>query len=167
MRDAIEAAFPQTRSNNCLQTLIAEVVTILDTEQARSIVQTDPEGPYDFTVENPTCRKIHFLAIDKCLFMDVPGEPRRCDFAVFDTKTFCFVEIKDGVHTKDAKEQLKITIRLFREKMTFTTRFVEAHLCVRGSVKPRPARLVQDIIAEAEFAELNVKLYHGNSKRFA
>ena len=173
MLDRIKMAFPQTQENNCLQTLTDLEFHVFDTDVKRCIVQTDPTGKHHFTVENPTEREIHFLAIDKCLFMDNIKGLKRCDFAVFDTKTFCFVEIKEtgaagqrSALTRDAKPQLKETIRLFREKLTFTTRFIEAHLCV-GDRSSRPARLTTDLSEQVEFAQLGAKLYRGNSKRFA
>jgi hypothetical protein len=173
MRDRIKIAFPQMQENDCLQTLTDFEFHVFDTQEKRCIIQTEPDGKKHFTVENPTERNIHFLAIDKCLFMDNIKGLKRCDFAVFDAKTFCFVEIKEteeagqrSALTRDAKPQLKETIRLFREKMTFSTRFIEAHLCV-GDRSPRPARLTTDLNEQIEFAQLGAKLYRGNSKRFA
>ncbi|TAE26510.1 MAG: hypothetical protein EAZ91_17805 [Cytophagales bacterium] len=173
MLDQITATFPQTLEKGCLQTLTQTEFCIFDAADKRCYIQTDPSGTRHFTVENPSERPIHFLAIDKCLFMDDQKGLKRCDFAVFDAKTFCFVEIKEtesatqrSVLTRDAKTQLKATIELFRDRMTFTTRFVEAHLCV-GDYSTRPARLTNDLNEQIEFAELGAKLYRGNSKRFA
>ncbi len=173
MLNRIKTAFPQTHENNCLQTLTSPEFYIFDADEKRCFIQTDPDGTKHFTVENPTQRDIHFLAIDKCLFMDNVKGLKRCDFAVFDAKTFCFVEIKEtemagqrSARTQDAKLQLKETLRLFRENLTFATRFVEAHLCV-GDRSPRPARLTTDLNEQIEFAALGAKLYRGNSKRFA
>ncbi len=167
MRESIQKAFPKTTVNNCLQTLTDTEFYVLDSEEGRSQIQTDPIGKKHFTVENPTGRDIHFLAIDKCLFMDNVEGQKRCDFAVFDTKTFCFVEIKESKSVHDAKIQLVETIRLFHEKLTFTTRFVEAHLCVGSMIRPRPARLVSDLKVDAQLAQFNARLYEGNRKRFA
>lgn len=172
MIDAIKATFPQTETNGCLQTLTDKVVFVLDTEQKRCIVHTDTNSKKHFTVENPTERAVHFLAIDKCLFSD-DVRLKRCDFAVFDSKTFCFVEVKEtnrdiqrSEYNRDAKVQLKATIQNFQEQLAFTTKRIEAYICV-GNQSPRPAKRTNDISERFDFESLGVELYRGNIKRFA
>jgi len=111
------------------------------------------------------------LAIDHCLFSD--KDATRCDCAVFDEKTFCFVEIKEtdtaarrSAHYQDAKSQLKATIRHFQNRMTFTTKRTEAYACV-GRTNTRPASQTTDLNEQVEFADMGAILYHGNVKRFA
>ncbi len=169
--DIIKQTFPQTQANTCLQTLTDAEFCIYDTEDKRSEIQTDVNGLQHFTVENPTKRDIHFLAIDKCIFFD-NERILRCDCAVFDSKTFCFVEIKEVDHAarraeqyRKAKEQLKTTIQHFQEKLTFTTKRIEAYACV-GRTTARPARPAADSNEQFEFSELGATLYHGNVKRF-
>ena len=172
MLDAIKAAFPRTGANACLQTLTDTEFCIYDTDAKRCAIQTEPDGLKHFTVENPTGRDVHFLAIDKCLFFDDDGI-QRCDCAVFDSKTFCFVEIKEtetyarrSAHYRRAKEQLKTTIQHFQEHLAFTTKRIEAYACV-GRTIARPARQATDINEQFEFAEMGATLYHGNVKRFS
>lgn len=169
--NTIKRSFPQTEANACLQTLTVIEFCIYDTDARRCVIQDDPDGLKHFTVENPTEREIYFLAIDKCLFFDGDGI-QRCDCAVFDSKTFCFIEIKEvdhaakrSEHYRKAKEQLKTTIQYFQERLTFTTKRIEAYACV-GRTIARPARQATDINEQFEFAEMGATLYHGNVKRF-
>jgi hypothetical protein len=171
MINSIKAAYPQIETNGCLQILTDSEFFVLDTEQKRCIFHTDAGSKKHFTVENPNEREIHFLSIDKCLFSDSESV-QRCDFAVFDSKTFCFVEIKETTkagkrseYSRDAKDQLKATVRIFKQQMTFTTKRIEAYLCV-GDLDPRPARLTNDLSEQFDFAELGAELYRGNIKRF-
>jgi hypothetical protein len=170
--DQIKQTFPKTISGKCLQTLDAVEFSIYDSYEKRCEIQFSPEDIKHFTIENPTKREIHFLAVDKCLFSD-SDSVMRCDCAVFDTKTFCFVEIKVVDHAakrsesyRKAKEQLKSTIQLFQDRLTFTTKRIEAYACV-GRTTARPARQASDLNEQLEFAELGATLYHGNTKRFA
>lgn len=172
MLNRIQKAFPQTQAGTCLQTLTETEFFIYDTDQKRCEIQTDINGLKHFTVENPTNRDIHFLAIDKCIFFDNDGI-QRCDCAVFDNKTFCFVEIKEtdtdarrSAHYRKAKEQLKATIQHFQEQVEFTTKRIEAYACV-GRTTARPAKPAADLNDRLEFDELGAALYHGNIKRFA
>lgn len=173
MIELIRTAYPQTDSNGCLQTFTQQEFFILDTDQKRCTAHTDADRKKHFTVENPTEREIHFLAIDKCLFFDDELNQRKCDFAIFDSKTFCLIEVKETTsaakrseYSRDAKEQLKATLQKFRDDMTFTTKRIEAYLCV-GDLNPRPARLTNDLSEQFDFASLGASLYRGNVKRFA
>ncbi|AKD55928.1 hypothetical protein SD10_14485 [Spirosoma radiotolerans] len=125
MIDTIRQTFPKIQENNCLQTLTDSEFCIYDTDKGRCTIQSDLGGIKHFTIENPTQRNLHFLAIDKCLFLDSDGT-QRCDCAVFDSKTFCFIEIKEVDHAarraeqlRKAKEQLKTTILYFQEQLEF------------------------------------------------
>ena len=171
MRNLIERTFIKTVQNSCLQTSTEVEFFVFDTEAKQCAIQTDPAGIKHFTVENPGRRDIHFLAIDHCLFSD--KDATRCDCAIFDEKTFCFVEIKEtetaarrSAHYQKAKDQLKATIQYFQERMTFTTKRIEAYACV-GKTIARPARQTNDLNEQVEFADIGAVLYHGNIKRFA
>ncbi|GAB2543254.1 hypothetical protein [Spirosoma aerophilum] len=172
MLNRIQEAFPHIQAGTCLQTLTDTEFCIYDTAQKRCEIQTDIDGLKHFTVENPTNRDIHFLAIDKCIFFDKDGI-QRCDCAVFDSKTFCFIEIKEidsaakrSEHYRKAKDQLKTTIQHFQGQMEFTTKRIEAYACV-GRTIARPAKPAADLNDRLEFEELGAALYHGNIKRFA
>ncbi|WP_421830769.1 hypothetical protein [Larkinella sp.] len=171
MKEQIEQVFPQTVLNGCLETILDQEFGIYDSETKRCYRQTNPDGIIHFIVENPAVKPIHFLAIDKCLFDD--SDPiERCDFAVFDARTFVFVEIKEtskagqrATYNQKAKSQLKSTILHFKNVLTFTVRHLEAYACV-GKTESRPARKASDLNDEFEFARLGATLYHGNRKRF-
>lgn len=172
MLDTIRQTFPKIQENSCLQTLTDTEFCIYDTDMGRCTIQTDLDGIKHFTIENPTKRDVHFLAIDKCIFLDSDGT-QRCDCAVFDSKTFCFIEIKEVDHAarraeqlRKAKEQLNTTILHFQKQLTFKTKRIEAYACV-GRTTARPARQATDLNDQLEFAELGATLYHGNIKRFA
>ncbi|RCR65658.1 hypothetical protein [Larkinella punicea] len=171
MKEQIERVFPQTVLNGCLETISDQEFGIYDSETKRCYRQTDSDGIIHFTVENPAAKSIHFLAIDKCLFDD--NDPiERCDFAVFDAKTFVFVEIKEtskagqrASHNQKAKSQLKATISHFTNVLSFTSKRLEAYACV-GRTEARPTQKASDLNDEFEFARLGATLYHGNRKRF-
>lgn len=94
MLDTIKKVFPQIETNGCLQTLIDAEFHIYDHEiEKRCFVHTDPDGIKHFMVENIDERPVHFLAIDKCMLAD-DALTQRCDCAIFDEQTFCFIEIK-------------------------------------------------------------------------
>ncbi|MGA0560747.1 hypothetical protein ACO2Q8_29040 [Larkinella sp. VNQ87] len=171
MKEQLEQVIPKVSTNGCLEAISDLEFGIYDSETKRSYRQTDPNGIIHFTVENPNRKEIHFLAIDKCLFDD--SEPiERCDFAVFDNRTFAFVEIKEtdssiqrSAHNRKAKSQLKATIEFFQNSISFTVKHLEAYVCV-GTTESRPARRASDLNEILEFEQLGVALYHGNRKRF-
>jgi hypothetical protein len=128
------------------------------------------EQDFDFSVLNPSLKEIYFLAIDKCLYTD-ESTHKKCDFALFDEQTFCFVEIKDtynrsSQHKGKAKEQLRTTIELFKALFSFGDYTVEAIISWR--YRPiRPAARTKMQEAAVEFRdELNVDLLEGNEKEF-
>ena len=174
MIDSLTVAFPQIVGSDYLGTLTDTCFFIYDqdTEPKRCFIQDDSQGVKHFTVHNPTGREVHFLAIDRGIISGKEDQ-ERCDCAVFDQKTFCFIEIKvvsdkqAGVSNRKAKSQLKATILYFQTRVAFTTKRIEAYICV-GRTIPRPAKRATDLDERYEFEEeLGVALYHGNEKRFA
>ena len=138
MKQQIKQAFPRVIENNCLQTVRNSIFYIFDTPERKCELHQNASGIIHFTVENPLGKEITFLAIDQCLFFD--SDQSRCDFAVFDAKCFCFVEIKEmnidarrSEHLRKARKQLLATITYFLERLKFTTRRIEAYTCVGNS----------------------------------
>lgn len=184
--NAIKEAFPQTETNNCLQTLTDTKFHIYDHEtKKRCYVQNDPNGVKHFTVENADGRSIHFLAVDKCLLTDAELT-QRCDCAVFDEQTFCFVEIKTTSSDNDRRkakcrkkafDQLKSTIVYFKEKINFDTTKIEAYITlITGNIldedevielQPKPRVRANLIEKAAEFDEIGVALFFDKIKCFA
>jgi hypothetical protein len=171
--ETIKGAFPQTEANGCLDVRIESEFHIYDDETSkRCLIQDNPEGVKHFTVKNDTEQPVCFLAIDKCLLMD--SDPiQRCDCAVFDTQTFCFVEIKTVSSVsqrknlrRKAKNQLKEAIAFFRQNVSFDEMRIEAYIALSTKSESRPmnrASLLEEI---EEFDEIGVRLYHDNVKHF-
>ncbi|ADB38730.1 hypothetical protein [Spirosoma linguale] len=173
MIDTIKRAFPQTEINGCLETRTETEFHIYDHEtEKRCYVHTDSEGIKHFTVENVSGRPVHFLAIDKCLFFDNDG-PKRCDCAIFDKETFCFIEIKTTSSMtqrkklrREAKNQLKAAVTFFRENITFTSTQIEAYVSSLIDSQTRPLNRASLIDEIEEFEEIGVILFHNNRKKF-
>lgn len=90
---------------------------------------TDLEELSHFNISNVNLKEIHFLCIDHCIFNT--SAHQKCDFALFDDQTFCFVEIKDTrnrstPHKTDATDQLRETIIRFQNVIDFTGYELEA-----------------------------------------
>lgn len=185
MIDSIKVVFPQTETNGCLQTLTDAEFHIYDHDtEKRCYVHTDPEGIKHFTVENMDGRPVHFLAIDKCMLAD-DELTQRCDCAIFDEQTFCFIEIKTTSSNNDRRkakcrkkafDQLGATISYFKSRIGFSAIQIEAYITLIIDdivnedeiieIQPKPrirANLTEKI---AEFDEIGVVLFYENRKRF-
>lgn len=171
----IESNFPICSINNCLEVYENSIFWVLDSLQSKkSFVLLDnslPDFDFDFEVNNPNQKTIYFLAIDNCIFND-SSDHKKCDFAIFDNQTICFVEIKNQVsinpdtrkkQARSAREQLKETIVKFKEKIDFSDYKIEAIICQKnGSIKPAASTGMQS--AGVEFQkEFNAKLLKGSS----
>ena len=172
MKQLIEKAFPQIIENTCLEILTDTKFSIYDSESGRCFIQKENEGIIHFTVKNPNKKDIGFLAIDKCTFMDYDNI-ERCDFAVFDNKTFCFIEIKETArrkseNSKKARSQLLTTIQEFIKLIDFGSIRLEAYVVVGLDFSEvKPASKAQDLATTLEFMEFGVTLFHdGNEKKF-
>ena len=172
MKLLIKNAYPQIIQNSCLDILTDVEFSIYDSEIGRCFIQKEEDSVIHFTVKNPNQKEIGFLAIDKCIFMD-SDKIKRCDCAVFDNKTFCFIEIKEtnqrkSENSRKAKEQLLITINEFKNKIDFSDKRLEAYVVVGLDFKKvSPASKSQDLLSTLKFERLGVTLFHdGNEKKF-
>lgn len=172
MKQFIEKAYPQIVQNLCLEILSDSEFSIYDSEMGRCFIQKEENGIIHFTVKNPQQKEIGFLAIDKCIFMD-NDKIKRCDCAVFDNKTFCFIEIKEtnqrkSENSRKAREQLLTTIKEFKDKIDFSDKRLEAYVVVGLDFKKiYPAAKSQDLLSTLQFERLGVTLFHdGNEKKF-
>ncbi len=173
MRNQIANAFPDKVQNQCLEVQTSQEFHIYDSDEGKSKICENDE-PIHFSVINPNRKSIYFLAVDKCLISDADGI-KRCDCAVFDDSTFCFVEIKTlttAIHNhrnkqrKEAREQLRVTIQLFKEQIDFDKYSIEALQCV-GFEEPTPAFSARSENEKVKFMdELGVDLLEGNEKIF-
>lgn len=172
MKQFIEKAYPQTIQNLCLEILTDSEFSIYDSEMGRCFIQKQDDATIHFTVKNPNQKEISFLAIDKCIFMD-NDKIKRCDCAVFDNKTFCFIEIKEtnqrkSENSRKAREQLLTTIKEFKDRIDFSDKRLEAYVVVGLDFKKiSPASKSQDLLSTLQFERLGVTLFHdGNEKKF-
>lgn len=170
--DQIKAAFVRCVENDCLEITNSEKIEIFDDEiKKRCFIRSEDTQPTHFTILNPSKKEIAFLAIDKCVFFDEDNWAK-CDFVVFDDKTFCFIEIKQAnrrqrsKRKKKAIQQLKATVKLFTEKLDFEGYQLEAHICFGGrTIYPsRPARM-QSVAFEFQKV-FQAKLLEENEKKF-
>jgi hypothetical protein len=172
VKQFIEKVFPQVSQNTCLEIINDIEFSIYDSESGRCFIKKNEEDIIHFTVKNPNTKDIGFLAIDKCIFMD-NDKIKRCDCAVFDNKTFCFIEIKETNHRKSensrkAREQLLTTIKEFKGRIDFSDKRLEAYVVVGLDFnKTYPASKSQDLLSTLQFERLGVTLFHdGNEKKF-
>jgi Holliday junction resolvase-like predicted endonuclease len=173
--DALKIAFPQLESNNCLETSTGLTFYIYDHEtEKRCYAHNDPDGIAHFTVINNEARSVHFLAIDKCLLMD-SDENSRCDCAVFDEQTVCFIEIKTTSSENErrrtklrrkAMEQLKATIVYFKNQAVFDSADIEAYVTLLAESEGRPRNRTNLAAEIEEFEEMGVRLFYANAKAF-
>jgi len=167
MKNKLEEAFPQVLTNHCLETNSEKEFWIYDCDEENRCYITSEDN--QFQVINNTKNNISFLAIDKCIFFD-DDTFKKCDCAVFNEKTFCFIEIKKSKvarrnrNKKVASRQLKSTIELFKTKIDFNLS-LEAYLCI-GFSNTIPSRSASSSDMILEFEELDTKLFEGCQKEF-
>lgn len=190
MFDEIKSAFPQADTGSCLQTIFEREFYIHDHEiEKRCYVQDDSNGVQHFKVVSKTEKPVNFLAIDKCLFTD-KVKIERCDCAVFNDQTFCFIEIKTTSSEKDrriakcrkkASDQLMNTILHFKDRMAFDGCQIEAYITLvtassslnsgtdelEEELLPRPRTRTNLVEMIAIFDEMGVALHYDNRKTFA
>ena len=168
MINKIKNSFILCSVNSCHSLLKASFYVYDCNVSNRSVVQNTP---FHFEVLNPSNKDIHFVAIDNCT---IPSNYfRKCDFAVFDDNTFCFVEIKNvdlGQRynaRQKAKEQLGETIKLFKERIDMNHLKIEAIICLKAA-KIFPAFPSRSQSASIEFADnFGALLLEGNSREFS
>ena len=91
MQNRLKAIFSQIEANGCIETILEKEFEIYDCEEEKRCYIATEYG--QFRVINSVEKEITFLAIDKCLFFD-SDRFKKCDCAIFDNDTLCFIEIK-------------------------------------------------------------------------
>ena len=173
MQHKIEVIFPKITEGNCLEITTKNEFDVCDSdiEPKRCYIKIDPNEEGQFTVNNPNEGNIYFLKMDKCLLFDY--DVTHCDFAVFDSKTFCFVELsvsnkrnRRGKREK-AIQQLASTIELFLQSgIAFDEQKLEAIICFKAE-KIYPSRSASNNESYLYFeAEFKAELLEGNQKEF-
>ena len=179
MKQLIETTFP-CKTGNCIEIRKETIFwvdeypsnnTIPKQIRGKSFTLLKTEDERLFTVNNPFQKEIYFLAIDKGIFTD-EDKFKKCDFALFDKKRFCFIESKNSKLNQRkedrlyAYEQLKNTIRIFQNKIDFTNYQVEAQVSFKASqIYPRQTSSNQDMVKEFD-DELAVALFENNDIEF-
>lgn len=167
MQNRLKAIFPQIEANGCIETILEKEFEIYDCEEEKRCYIATEYG--QFRVINSVEKEITFLAIDKCLFFD-SDRFKKCDCAVFDNDTLCFIEIKAckfkrrKSNKKTAISQLKSTIKIFREQFKIDKK-IEAYLCIGMNPENPPRASNSDRILEFE-EELDTMLFDGCQKEF-
>lgn len=176
MTPQITALYPHVLTNNCLEVRNDLELKIVEPHGNGKCQINNLSIDPNFLVRNPDSKDINFLAIDGCVFTIEPH--KRCDCAVYDDSTFCFVEIKDSDttlvslmtrqnHLTKAYQQLEVSINLFTSTMNFTGYNLEAIVSFREK-PPIPAVAASDQYQIFHFfSSYNVSLSVTNVKTFS
>lgn len=180
MKELISKTFP-CLTGTCLETVNHPIFWVDESQdnetihlpKGKSFLRTTTNDDNLFTVYNESETQITFLAIDKGIFTDSSVfRFKRCDFALFDQRRFCFIECKDSVSKQRSKErnsafeQLKETIQHFKQAINFDSYQLEAQVSLKAKkVFPRQQCTRTDKVKEFE-DELNVALFENNEISF-
>jgi hypothetical protein len=175
MKKQLQHIFGAMICEECLESVNMQSFEILDPAADDSSQQEKcriVESDGHFQVENKDAQWIHFLPIDGCL--PIPADHKKCDFALFDDKQFCFADIKN-VKTKlrqqakkSAKLQLEETIRYFKKdlKINFDNHKLLAIIALTFQ-KTYPLAKVEDQDAKIRFEDqFQAELCVGNQISF-
>lgn len=171
MKEQIEAVFAKCMTNQCIEEYREPQFWIHDPKgNIKCVIHLEKQEKFDFEVINKEEKLINFLAIDQCILDDTDGT--KCDLALFDDTTFCFVEIKNarknkGNHRNKALKQLGQTITLFKEKLEMANYALEARVCFSSS-KTFPRLTAQRMVKIKRFQDqFGARLTEGNQKVFS
>lgn len=169
MKAVIEATFPQCLANGCVVETQNETVLIQDAVPGKCII-IDNEEEAHFTVKNLLLKQLTFVAIDKCVWNDQSGH-KKCDFAITDSSSFAFVEIKDTENDTDDRKskailQLEESIKKFQAKIDFSQLTCKAIIAFRWQpTRPLASSTIQS--ASLRFwNNYSVDLFEGNELQF-
>lgn len=171
MYQEIILKFPTSIAAGCMADSSEIKQYIVEGEDKRCHTHYDSEGTYHFEVSNPKAQLLHFVAIDHCLF-SAKLYNKRCDCAIFNHDTFCFIEIKRkkgkiGALRREAKEQLRQTIFDFKKEFPKIENFnIEAYASIgKGIVSPSFRASFQNASIEFE-KETGAVLLIADEKEF-
>lgn len=170
MYQAVLLKYPSSIGKGCVSDSNENNIYIEERGDRRCYL-TSNENEAHFSVVNTSNQLIHFLAIDGCMLTSSTKQ-KRCDCAVFNDSTFCFIEIKrrhgkQGKILKEAKAQLKQTIDLFKQEFIELADYeLEAFISLgRGSLDPSfNASLQASILAFEDSTD--AVLYIDDKKEF-
>lgn len=170
MYQAVIIKFPKSIGQNCVSDSTDTTIYIEEKADKRCHLVTDKNTAH-FTIKNKDSQIIHFLAIDNCL-LSSSDKQKRCDCAVFNDNTFCFIEIKRkkgkiGETLREARAQIKQSIIFFKKEFTELKKYrLEAFASLgKGTIDPSfNASLVNTIVAFEE--QTGAVLYIDDQKEF-
>jgi hypothetical protein len=174
MDKSLKLSFSKINDNHCLETKADKLFYVHDCPHTKkSIISLEKPAEHHFKVINKKAQSLRFLGIDHCMFFD--GDFKKCDFALYDNATFCFVELKEvkkddhqmrRAAKKKAEQQLLSVIELFQNTLDFSKTNLEAYLCV-GFQRTRPSFLSKSQRAMKDFVRLKTKLFDGCEREFS
>jgi len=130
----------------------------------------------EFEIINPKKNSLSFLKIDTCIFDS--NDISRCDCAIYDENTFCFIELKCikpknfNKKRREAEKQLETTIVQFQQEDILQNKKKEAFVCCNcfinetknfEPITQRPSNN-EKIVYFSE--HLNTMLYYSTKKEF-
>ena len=160
--------------NTCVESIDEKLFFIQDGDNQKSAFIVEKNG--EFEVANNTSDPIKFLKIDSCVSNS--SDNTRCDCAIYNSDTFCFIELKCikptsfSKNRKKAEKQLEATIEEFDNEDIIKNKNLEAYVCSNcktekdTSYEPitqQPKNTNQTTYFEFE---LNTKLYYSTKKEF-
>jgi len=160
-------------SKDCLHNISKKEFFLLDDENQKPAKIVDSNG--QFRVVNNTNNSLSFLQIDDCVYKS--GDESRCDCAIFDSGTFCFIELKTCKNKKQtikknrkkAEDQLDKSIIKFKNHYLLEGKRLEAYVCLTCISDEKlihiPSTVNQDKIFKFE-EEYNTKLEYLCNKEF-
>ena len=175
MNEKINKAFVKCSVNGCLQSEGRSHFGIKEDIKKGVSCLVNVRSKSEFIVENKTVNPIQFLAIDGCVW-DSSDAVKRCDFALFNTSDFCFVELKcrtstsDGIKHRrsDAIGQIESTVDQFlQNNISFKGYKIEAYIVfAKGIKKPKSAGGGFQSARSRLKRKFNLKLIEDRKKTF-
>ena len=160
--------------DECLESVEEKHFFIQDGSNQKPAFIVKEKG--EFEVINHTSDSINFLKTDSCI--SDSNDTKRCDCAVFNNDTFCFIELKCiraskfTTNRKKAETQLEATIDNFKDEDILSNKNLEAYVCLNckidendgfESITQRPRNKDK----ETHFLfNLNTRLYYATKKEF-
>ncbi len=117
--------------DDCLESIEKKYFFIKDGDDQKPAFIVENNG--EFKVINNTSFPINFLKTDSCV--STSTDDKRCDCAIYNDDTFCFIELKTSKrtnwksHRETAQKQLKATILDFENEDIIKNKKKEAYMC--------------------------------------
>jgi len=173
---------PRVSAGSCVVSYSDRQVVIYDHKKTKNQADDDPRidghcylrqlneelTPFDFTVRNPRGQVFHFVAVDKCMFLDSERKQRRCDCLVFTDKTALFIDLKENNSVSGRKKgcreaitQICASIEWFLAENLLADREEVEAIVANGTRRRHPRFTANNIEKTAElqaiFPNLNVR----------